>query len=43
VHVARIGAVRDSYRNLFGNPEGRRSFGGPRQMSEDNIKNSYEY
>jgi hypothetical protein len=37
-HVARIGAKRNAYRILAGNPEGKRPLGGPRRRWEDNIR-----
>jgi hypothetical protein len=37
-HVARMGKVRDVYRVLVGNPEGRRPLGIPRHRRDDNIK-----
>jgi hypothetical protein len=33
-----MGDRRDSYRVLVGNPEGKRPFGRPRHIWEDNIK-----
>jgi hypothetical protein len=37
-HVARMGAKRNAYRILVGNPERRRPLGGPRRRWVDNIK-----
>jgi hypothetical protein len=37
-HVARIGAPRNAYRILVGNPEGKRPLGRPRRRWVDNIK-----
>jgi hypothetical protein len=37
-HVARMGEKRNAYRILVENPEGKRPFGRPRRMLEDNIK-----
>jgi hypothetical protein len=33
-----MGEVIDAYKILVGNPEGKRSLGGPRRRWEDNIK-----
>jgi hypothetical protein len=38
VHVARMGAKRNAYRILVGEPEGRRALGRPRRRWVDNIK-----
>jgi hypothetical protein len=37
-HVARMGAKRNAYRILVGNPEGKRPLGIPRRRWVDNIK-----
>ena len=37
-HVARIGERRGVYRDLVGNPEGKRPPGSPKRSWEDNIK-----
>jgi hypothetical protein len=37
-HVARIGAKRNAYRILVGNPEGKKPLGRPRLRWEDNIR-----
>jgi hypothetical protein len=37
-HVARIGAKRNAYRILVGQPEGKTPLGRPRCMWMDNIK-----
>jgi hypothetical protein len=37
-YVARIGEMRNSYRILVVNPEGKRPLGRPRRGCEDNIK-----
>jgi hypothetical protein len=37
-HVARMGAKRNAYRILVGNPEGKRPLGRPRRRWVDNIK-----
>ena len=37
-HVARVGEGRDVYRVLVGKPEGKRPFGRPGRIWEDNIK-----
>jgi hypothetical protein len=37
-HVARMGAKRNTYRILVGNPEGKRPLGRPRRRWVDNIK-----
>jgi hypothetical protein len=37
-HVARMGAKRNAYRILVGNPEGKRHLGRPRRWWVDNIK-----
>jgi transposase len=37
-HVARIGAKKNAYRILVGNPEGKRPLGRPRRRWVDNIK-----
>jgi len=37
-HVARMGERRGVYRVLMGKPEGKRPFGRPRRIWEDNIK-----
>jgi hypothetical protein len=34
-HVARMGAKRNAYRILVGNPEGKRPLGKPRRRWED--------
>jgi hypothetical protein len=36
-HVARMGAKRNAYRILVGNPEGKRPLGRPRSRWVDNI------
>jgi hypothetical protein len=38
MHVARIGAKRNTYRMLVGKPEGKRPLGRPRRKWVDNIK-----
>jgi hypothetical protein len=37
-HVARMGAKRNAYRILVGNPEEKRPLGKPRRRRVDNIK-----
>jgi hypothetical protein len=37
-HVARMGATRNAYRILVGEPEGKRPLGRPRHRWVDNIK-----
>jgi hypothetical protein len=37
-HVARMGAKRNEYRILVGNPEGKKPLGRPRHRWVDNIK-----
>jgi hypothetical protein len=37
-HVARMGAKRNAYSILTGNPEGKRPLGRPRRRRVDNIK-----
>jgi hypothetical protein len=37
-HVARMGAKRNAYRILVGNPEGKRRLGRPRRRWVDRIK-----
>jgi hypothetical protein len=37
-HVARMGAKRNEYRILVGNPKGKRPLGRPRRRLVDNIK-----
>jgi hypothetical protein len=37
-HAARMGAKRNTYRLLVGNPEGRRPLGRPRRRWLDNIR-----
>jgi hypothetical protein len=37
-HVARMGAKRNAYRILVGNPEGKRPLGRPRRRWVENIK-----
>jgi hypothetical protein len=37
-HVACMGEMRNAYRILVGKPEEKRSLGGPRRRSEDNIR-----
>jgi hypothetical protein len=37
-HVARFGEMRNSYKILVGQPEGKRSYGRPRCRWEDNIR-----
>jgi hypothetical protein len=37
-HVARMGAKRNTYRILVGNPERERPLGRPRRKCVDNIK-----
>jgi hypothetical protein len=37
-HIAHMGERRGAYRNLVGEPEGRRPIGKPRRRWEDNIK-----
>jgi len=36
-HVTRMGEMRNAYRILVGNAEGKRSLGRPRSRREDNI------
>jgi hypothetical protein len=37
-HVARMGAKKNAYKILVGNPEGKRSLERPRRRWVDNIK-----
>jgi hypothetical protein len=37
-HIARMGKMRNAYKLLVGKPEGKRPFGRPRRIWEDNIK-----
>jgi hypothetical protein len=37
-HIARMGAKRNAYRILVGNPVGKRPLGRPRHRWADNIK-----
>jgi hypothetical protein len=37
-HVARMGEMRNAYRILVGNPEGKRTLGRPKRRWVDNIK-----
>jgi hypothetical protein len=37
-HVARIGELRNGYKILVGNPEGKKPLGRPRRRWVDNIK-----
>jgi hypothetical protein len=37
-NVARMGEMRNAYNILVGKPEGRRQFGRPRRIWEDNIR-----
>jgi hypothetical protein len=37
-HISRMGAKRNAYRLLVGNPEGKRPLGKPRHRWEDNIR-----
>jgi hypothetical protein len=37
-HVARMGAKKNGFKILVGNPEGKRSLGIPRCRWEDNVK-----
>jgi hypothetical protein len=37
-HGARVGEIRNAYRILVGNPEGKRLLGKPRRRWADNIK-----
>jgi len=37
-HVASMREMRNSFKNLVGNSEGKKSLGGPRRRYEDNIR-----
>lgn len=41
-HVARMEVKKNVYRVLTGQPEGKKSFGGPRRKWEDDIKMGLE-
>jgi len=41
-HVARVGEVRDAYKGLVGEPDGKRLLGRPRRRREDKIKTDLE-
>jgi hypothetical protein len=41
-HIARMGEKRDTYRILYGKPQGKRRLGRPRRKWVDNIKMDLE-